>query len=204
MSHPEEEKASVEPEKFERLLKALAEDPGDEDFVILGPTKFETTTMLSMRARQCQVHLTITPTVFCELNGPMEAWNAPAMTLHMSQEDALQVGFKIMGEALAAETEQALAMTLAEAGIPLKGILGMLRNVRQKRADWEQADEFGRAALSEPFNRLIDVAFPPEPADPDRACRVCGCTHTTPCFKNGEPCAWAEPDLCTACVGKEQ
>ncbi|MBL4800738.1 MAG: hypothetical protein JKY45_02520 [Emcibacter sp.] len=33
----------------------------------------------------------------------------------------------------------------------------------------------------------------------DMACRICGCTHFTPC---DPPCAWAEPGLCTACKDK--
>jgi hypothetical protein len=34
----------------------------------------------------------------------------------------------------------------------------------------------------------------------DAVCRVCGCTEEEAC-EGG--CAWAEPDLCTACVEKE-
>ena len=32
-------------------------------------------------------------------------------------------------------------------------------------------------------------------------CRVCGCSWFDPC---PEGCRWVEPDLCSACVGKEQ
>jgi hypothetical protein len=35
------------------------------------------------------------------------------------------------------------------------------------------------------------------------ACRVCGCTEDHACETDEGPCAWAEPGLCTACVGKE-
>lgn len=35
--------------------------------------------------------------------------------------------------------------------------------------------------------------------DLQRACRVCGCTDDHAC---PEGCAWAEEDLCTACVEK--
>jgi hypothetical protein len=31
-------------------------------------------------------------------------------------------------------------------------------------------------------------------------CRLCGCTDSTPCLVNGEPCAWVLDDLCSACV----
>jgi hypothetical protein len=36
-----------------------------------------------------------------------------------------------------------------------------------------------------------------------RSCRVCGCTDVdcSGCIaRTGHPCAWAEPDLCTACA----
>ncbi len=33
-------------------------------------------------------------------------------------------------------------------------------------------------------------------AAPERACRICGCTHETPCAGG---CGWAGADLCTAC-----
>lgn len=35
-------------------------------------------------------------------------------------------------------------------------------------------------------------------------CRVCGCTHTTPCVTEGRPCAWTDETetLCTACAEK--
>lgn len=36
-----------------------------------------------------------------------------------------------------------------------------------------------------------------------RVCRVCGCTDSTPCQTPDGPCHWVEPDLCSACVGKE-
>jgi len=32
-----------------------------------------------------------------------------------------------------------------------------------------------------------------------RTCRVCGCTDTTPCMVDGEPCSWVEKGLCSAC-----
>jgi len=38
-----------------------------------------------------------------------------------------------------------------------------------------------------------------------RTCRVCGCTDTTPCIVDGEPCSWVEginEDLCSACEKK--
>lgn len=34
-----------------------------------------------------------------------------------------------------------------------------------------------------------------------RICRSCGCSQFDPCDEgNGRGCAWAEPDLCTACI----
>lgn len=34
-----------------------------------------------------------------------------------------------------------------------------------------------------------------------RSCVSCGCTDTTPCLTNGQPCGWVSPtlDICTAC-----
>lgn len=37
------------------------------------------------------------------------------------------------------------------------------------------------------------------PEDGAQACRVCGCTWNNAC---GKGCYWAEPNLCSACVGK--
>lgn len=36
-----------------------------------------------------------------------------------------------------------------------------------------------------------------------RSCRICGCTDGRACFdwSSGTPCYWAEPDLCSACLG---
>lgn len=35
-------------------------------------------------------------------------------------------------------------------------------------------------------------------------CKRCGCTETTPCLRDGQPCAWMLPDLCTACLTSEE
>lgn len=42
-------------------------------------------------------------------------------------------------------------------------------------------------------------------------CRVCGCTEDSPCAPEEEdalpcwlPCWWAEPDLCSSCVGRPE
>jgi len=35
-------------------------------------------------------------------------------------------------------------------------------------------------------------------------CRECSCTELEPCvLEDGTTCAWAEPDLCTACAGED-
>ena len=37
------------------------------------------------------------------------------------------------------------------------------------------------------------------------ACRVCGCTEAHACRDLfGEPCHWAEPDLCSACLAEPE
>lgn len=42
-------------------------------------------------------------------------------------------------------------------------------------------------------------------AEADPACRVCGCTQECPCVSAGHvSCYWVAPDLCSACVGKEE
>ena len=43
-----------------------------------------------------------------------------------------------------------------------------------------------------------------QPSEEPTCCRVCGCTESNACVddENG-PCSWAEPDLCTSCVGSE-
>lgn len=35
-------------------------------------------------------------------------------------------------------------------------------------------------------------------------CKRCGCTETTPCLREGRPCAWMLPDLCTACLTPDE
>ena len=36
---------------------------------------------------------------------------------------------------------------------------------------------------------------------PPRACRVCGCSEARACVDLfGDPCHWAGPDLCSACL----
>ena len=47
----------------------------------------------------------------------------------------------------------------------------------------------------------------PEPViaiDAAPRCRVCGCMEFSACLTEDGPCYWAEPDLCSACVGKEE
>ena len=38
-----------------------------------------------------------------------------------------------------------------------------------------------------------------------RACRVCGCTEWQACVDLfGDPCHWAAPDLCSACLWESE
>lgn len=57
----------------------------------------------------------------------------------------------------------------------------------------------GYEAAGVSFDRdiLIDLVA----GEPAQVCRVCGCSWHDPC---DQACDWAEHDLCTACVGKEQ
>lgn len=40
---------------------------------------------------------------------------------------------------------------------------------------------------------------------PEGRCRVCGCTDERACEDphTGGPCSWVEPNLCSACAGRE-
>lgn len=41
-------------------------------------------------------------------------------------------------------------------------------------------------------------------AEPERVCRVCGCTEEDACvLPLGGCCTWVEADLCSACVPEE-
>jgi hypothetical protein len=39
-----------------------------------------------------------------------------------------------------------------------------------------------------------------EVTEDEVACRICGCTESDACVTRTGACAWAEPDLCTACA----
>lgn len=69
-----------------------------------------------------------------------------------------------------------------------------------------EADAGGHLRLRDYANeelvQILDAA-PYETAPPQR-CRVCGCMEFSACMTEDGPCYWAEPDLCSACVGKEE
>lgn len=78
----------------------------------------------------------------------------------------------------------------------------------------DDGDDAGEVKLSVVLGNLDDPGsqtlsmrlcahglFIPFETEPERACRVCGCTETTPC-EGG--CAWVEPDLCSACSFSQQ
>lgn len=71
------------------------------------------------------------------------------------------------------------------------------------RGGWAEAEVQikGMIAASEAALRAFDTGPFYGPAGP--ACRACGCTEGAACADpfTGWPCAWATPDLCTACVG---
>lgn len=69
-----------------------------------------------------------------------------------------------------------------DAGLALQRVIGF---------DWNVL-----LALSAVTAGIADVAPP--------ICRLCACSEWDPCDgEHGDTCAWAEPDLCTACAGKE-
>jgi hypothetical protein len=51
---------------------------------------------------------------------------------------------------------------------------------------------------------------PPAPAslalahEPERSCRVCGCTDLSACVDEDGPCCWVDEDLCSACQGRAE
>jgi PRTRC genetic system protein A len=74
----------------------------------------------------------------------------------------------------------------------------------------DDADDAGEVKLSAVLGNLdspgdqtiamrlcAQSLFIPFADESEAACRVCGCTETTPC-EGG--CAWVEPDLCSACA----
>lgn len=60
------------------------------------------------------------------------------------------------------------------------------------------AFRFSRRVLEQ----LITIrSFGPDAIDePLRLCLTCGCSQFDPCFDGHASCAWAGPDLCTACA----
>jgi hypothetical protein len=95
-------------------------------------------------------------------------------------------------------------------------IIDSLRYEQRLTKPTKRAGEFLKNALGIFPDRLWDDAVVqiPEPkswakeAAPTevRACRECGCTESTPCIDpvSGDPCSWAEKDLCSACQEKMQ
>lgn len=87
----------------------------------------------------------------------------------------------------------------------------------------EAADAIGDYALARPFEaadglciqrleELVETWLPametvvgtgapvPVPSILGPVCRRCGCSDRDACLGMGEPCGWAEADLCTACA----
>lgn len=97
---------------------------------------------------------------------------------------------------LSEETETALEM----AGITTAGVLWRLRlKLLEHGLDAGEAAECLKAVKAIAGDK-------PEVKDGPGVCRVCGCTEAncTLCIeRTGEPCSWAEPDLCSACVGAD-
>ncbi len=58
----------------------------------------------------------------------------------------------------------------------------------------------GELAAAEPGELCPSCEADDEDDEPERTCRVCGCTDSTVCPGG---CDWVERDLCSACAGKE-
>ena len=66
-----------------------------------------------------------------------------------------------------------------------------------KNCSWNELQELNKLINPEIRKRFDQVPF----------CRVCGCTDDDcrQCIeKTGQPCSWAEPDLCSACADVKQ
>ena len=97
----------------------------------------------------------------------------------------------------------------AEAGLPDKkgeAIAALLKH-EARQADWLAPElHFGSRSIIEAEAGAMLGFTPSEPErdfdeeDDAPACRECGCTENNACVTDGEPCHWAEPDLCSACA----
>lgn len=67
-----------------------------------------------------------------------------------------------------------------------------------KEADHDQRDTYALILVEQgiAWGRRVERQTPLQ-----RTCRVCGCTQTDACIDDcGHGCAWAGPNLCTACA----
>lgn len=73
------------------------------------------------------------------------------------------------------------------------------RSCRVDRLEWRwYMNHATPGAFMISFAPLPPVCRHPEPV---QACRVCGCWQYDACLdENGEPCHWAEADLCSVCA----
>ncbi|MDB5690286.1 MAG: hypothetical protein JWL91_2162 [Sphingomonas bacterium] len=76
--------------------------------------------------------------------------------------------------------------------------------VREIEADRIVAEDASLTRISErafPVDRYVYRQLVAGLAVP-ALCRVCACSWMDACIGDAGPCAWAEPDLCTACVSR--
>lgn len=69
-------------------------------------------------------------------------------------------------------------------------------------------DLTGDCAASEPLALALGLSVEDLCGDvplclPPRSCRVCGCTDARACVVDGVPCHWSGPDLCSACLSRD-
>lgn len=105
----------------------------------------------------------------------------------MSREEAAAVAETATKTSEASEFEAGHA-ALDDAGVVRRGASGVLSLAHRVEILATERDE----AVEELFVER---------------CRICGCTQydCSGCIdRTGEPCGWAEPGLCTACVGTVQ
>jgi ParB/RepB/Spo0J family partition protein len=70
---------------------------------------------------------------------------------------------------------------------------------REAKARKQKREQSKKTKAGKALNKAVDEA----PTKPTAGtCSKCGCTDTTPCMLEGEPCAWANVDqtICSGCV----
>lgn len=138
---------------------------------------------------------------------PKEALDCPEGTLHIKLSKTLCVK---MAEKLDVVIEQQLKLD------SVRKKLNLLRDiVAGKQEEPPRAGLLTERECVAQILQLLVLALPADEKYPIdnlltaryqllQVCRVCKCTDSQACMTDNGPCHWVEPDLCSACVGKEK